>query len=176
MSNRKNNTFSRPYEQNGNHRHGGTYLHPIEYKTWKRIKTRCYSVNNPDYPAWGGRGIYVCDEWKDDFSQFYSDMGDRPAGDYKIERIDNDGPYAPWNCKWATQIEQSNNGRHNHKITFNGITMNLSEWADSIGISRTLLQARLSRLGWSIEEALTIPVSASNKPIRIMRQVKVKAV
>jgi hypothetical protein len=71
--------------------------------------TRCFNPNNSSYDDYGGRGITVCEEWLS-FENFYADMGDPPPG-LSLDRIDNDGPYAPWNCRWADRITQNSNQR-----------------------------------------------------------------
>ena len=88
---------------------------------WENIKGRCYNANYPGYKNYGGRGIYVCDEWLESIEQFYKDMGDRPTEDHSIDRIDNDGPYSPENCRWATQSEQTRNSRQSKRWYVYGV-------------------------------------------------------
>jgi hypothetical protein len=134
--------------------------HPL-YSIWCGMKNRCYNRNEPTYPYYGGRGITVCEDWRLSFAFFWADMGPRPSPRHSLDRIDNDGPYSPDNCRWATRSEQSGNRRNNITLTHNGETTFAKEWARRVGLSYETLLHRLDR-GWSAERALTTPARAGN--------------
>jgi hypothetical protein len=127
------------------------------YRIWNTMHSRCGSTGSQSYPKYGGRGITVCDRW-DSFELFQSDMGPRPSDQHQIDRIDNDGPYSPENCHWATRGQNTRNKRNNVWLTLNGETMILSDWAQRIGIGVCTLHHRIKVGGWSTERALTQPV------------------
>ena len=90
---------------------GKSFTDYEEYQTWLRIISRCNNSKATVYKDYGGRGITVCDRWKESFVNFISDMGLRPANGYSIDRIDNDKGYSPDNCRWTTVDVQNNNRR-----------------------------------------------------------------
>lgn len=101
--------------------------HPV-YKTWSQLKQRCNNPNNAKYPRYGGRGIKLCEEWVS-FEKFLLDMGERPQGDYSIERRDNNKGYYKENCYWATRVVQMNNTERNHFISYEGENKTVAEWS-----------------------------------------------
>jgi hypothetical protein len=82
-----------------------------EYRTWQAMITRCTNANQSNFKHYGGRGIAICDRWRNSFSAFLADMGRKPSSQHSIDRINNDGSYEPGNCRWATKSEQSRNRR-----------------------------------------------------------------
>lgn len=123
------------------------------YKIWKGMRKRCNNKNSVGYKNYGGRGIGICSEW-DNFVNFYDwSIRNNYAESLTLDRINNDGNYEPSNCRWATMKQQSNNSRHNHYITINGVTKLLHEWSEHIGITPANVLARLSK-GYSDDEMM----------------------
>lgn len=123
----------------------GFAQHPL-YASWHQMLRRCYKPSNPKYPRYGARGITVCDEWRHSFLTFLADMGPRPEGK-SLDRLDNDGPYAPWNCRWATPKQQARNSSKMRYITFAGETLCVVDWAHRLGLSQSAFSHRISKHG-----------------------------
>lgn len=123
-------------------KHGG--CHSRVYRIWAGMIHRCSARSGRSAVYYRDRGISVCDAWRD-FRVFYRDMGDPPFPGAEIDRIDNDGDYAPGNCRWATRAQQNRNRRGNIVISFDGRAQVLQDWAKEFGIDRSTLSARLRR-------------------------------
>ena len=123
------------------------------YGTWYRMIDRCNNPNNISYKYYGGRGIKVCDRWKNSFEDFLSDMGEKPHPDYTLDRIDNKGDYDPSNCKWSSISEQMINRRYKpNKLNEKFITERNNHYRISIKRSEVRRQRTVS----TIEEAIKI--------------------
>lgn len=133
-----------------------------EYQTWDRMKQRCYNPSHHHYADYGGRGITICERWVHSFENFYADMGSRPSENHSIDRLDNNGPYSPRNCRWATRIQQARNTRTNHFLEYKGQTKTMMEWSNESGVSYSTLSRRI-RSGWSVEKSLETPVRKRRK-------------
>ena len=125
------------------------------YKSWQKMKERCYNSNSNRYHRYGGRGITVSKDWIASFDSFLLDMGERPPGT-TLGRADNDLPYCKSNCVWATTEEQSNNKSTSRLLEFKGVTKSATLWAKEYGLTYSTLAARLRR-GWKLERAITTP-------------------
>ena len=123
----------------------------IEYKTWARIKRRCFNKNDKSYPEYGAKGITMCARWQK-FENFIADMGVRPDDKESIDRKDNSKGYVPGNCRWADRKQQNRNKRNNNFITYHGETHCVGEWAEILGMSAKLITARLFR-GVTVDRA-----------------------
>ena len=128
------------------------------YVIWCHMIERCYNARSWAFANYGGRGVQVCEEWRNSFVAFrewaitngYDNM-------LTLDRIDNDGNYEPSNCKWSTDKEQSNNRRTNRLLTYRGETKTMTQWAETIGMPVGTFKRRLY-YGWSVEKAIETPV------------------
>lgn len=129
------------------------------YKIWTDMKKRCANPSCKSFANYGGRGIKVCDEWKNHFQLFYTwSLCNGYSDNLSLDRIDVNGDYNPDNCRWADKLIQANNCRTNHYLTFKGKTQSIAEWARELGVSDSVIRQRLSKLGWSVEKTLSTPL------------------
>lgn len=99
-------------------RHGNAFhgKRTPTYWSWQAMKARCLNPHSKSFPDYGGRGIRICDRWRDSFENFLADLGERPQGT-TLDRINNSGNYEPGNCRWAVKVEQNRNQRPKHHLT-----------------------------------------------------------
>ena len=134
--------------------------HPL-HATWSGMIQRCKNINSASYANYGGRGVTVCDRWVLSFSDFLTDVGEKPTSMHTLDRIDNNGNYEPGNIRWATRTEQARNKSNNRILEFQGEAMCCSDWADRIGIDVDVLLDRLNKLKWTVERAITTPIRSA---------------
>lgn len=141
----------RASQANGKHRMRKTRL----YEIWYGMKRRCEDSRRIAYEDYGCRGITVCEEWRNSFEAFRDwALANGYSDNLTLDRKDNDGPYSPENCQWATMQEQQNNRRNNKLLKYNGEEHTQSEWARITGIKAGTIYARLKN-GWTVERTLT---------------------
>jgi hypothetical protein len=157
----------------------GRYIHGhlsgtsklVEYRLWGDMIQRCENPNNKAYDNYGGRGISVCDRWRNSFEYFLYDMGFRPSDKYSLDRIDVNRGYFPENVRWATREQQRNNTRTNRFITAYNRTYSVMIWSRLSGLNRHTIRMRIKR-GATPEEAIPIdlikewPEEPTHDPIR----------
>lgn len=133
------------------------------YCTWQNMKARCYRKSAREYENYGGRGISVCAEWKNDYIAFrdwslsHGYDANAPHGECTLDRIDVDGDYCPSNCRWISNFEQQSNRRDNVYATHNNQTLTVAQWARALGVSEKTLRQRIDR--WGVERAIETPIS-----------------
>lgn len=131
-------------------------------KIYTAMKKRCYNPKYPEFYLYGGRGIKICDEWLNDKTSFFrwsyenGYIENATQAENSIDRIDPNGDYSPENCRWVDSFVQANNTRRNVYYELNGESHTLTEWGRIVGINSGTLYGRVNKLGWTIEEALTL--------------------
>ena len=147
------------------HGHAGTRL----WGVWRGIKNRCYNANFPEYKNYGGRGITLCEEWKNDFMAFhnwaYANGYDENAqfGECTIDRIDVNGNYEPNNCRWVARETQANNTRKSKYYEYNGEMLTIPQIARKYNINQATLYTRLNEQNMGIKEAIETSVKIVKK-------------
>ena len=125
------------------------------YDTWNRMMHRCYDIKHHKYPRYGARGIKLCDEWKNNYDEFYKwSINNGFKLGLSIDRIDNNGNYEPSNCRWATRKQQMRNTSRNRYITYKGETRSLAEWCEILNIRYGTASSRLYR-GKSLDQVFS---------------------
>lgn len=146
------------HEANTTHGKSGSQAH----NAWLGMKQRCNNHNQKFFHHYGGRGIGYCKRWES-FDNFYSDMGEPQPG-HTLDRKNNELGYSKSNCRWVTRQVQQNNRRVNRRITIDGITHTISEWAKIAGLPRNTFNERLND-GWDPKRAITEPNTRSKPRI-----------
>lgn len=134
------------------------------YNVWNSMRKRCYNENDKNYPSYGGRGIEVCPEWKDEFNEFQKwALSNGYCIGLTLDRIDNNGDYCAQNCRWVDTKTQNDNRRVSFLVTYNGETKPLHIWCEDLGLPYMRIWQRIKRYGCSFEEAITLPNYLQNK-------------
>lgn len=126
-----------------------------EYRCWQDMKGRCHNPDHKFFKYYGGRGISVCDRWRNDFSAFIADMGNRPTPKHTIDRFpDNNGNYEPENVRWATRRQQVDNRRTTRTVMLQGERISIAEACRRLGLNYKTVSGRIDH-GWKPEAAIT---------------------
>jgi hypothetical protein len=151
------------FRRHGDPLGGGPYItfdgrrkHPL-WGIWHMMISRCHYEDNESFHRYGGRGIQVCAEWRNDFWAFVRDIPPRPSPKHTLGRIDNNKGYSPGNVEWQTYAKQNRNYRRNVFLTIDGRTQVMADWADERGIIPSTIRKRLKR-GWSERDAVMKPL------------------
>lgn len=148
-----------------------------EYRCWSNIIDRCEQPTNKSYADYGARGIKVCERWRTSFADFLADItgtiGLKPSPQHSIDRIDNERGYELGNVQWATRTVQVRNRRSTRRLTHDGKTLTLKEWADLIGVKYTTLFCRI-RSGMTTSAALTMPTRERSRQLEVIVLQKLK--
>lgn len=140
-------------------RHGHGNGSP-EYRSWLSAIKRCHNPKTQGFEHYGGRGIAVCDQWREDFSSFLAYMGKRPDG-HTLERKNVNLGYQPGNCCWATPKEQSQNKRTNRHVRIGGDVLTIRQASDKYNLPYDEMRSRLYKVG-RYGDAQLLPLSNGN--------------
>lgn len=136
-----------------------------EYGIWAAMIHRCTNSRAQTFDYYGGRGISVCERWRESFAAFIEDIGRRPSSTHSLDRIDNDGNYEPGNVRWATPFEQMNNQRRSRQLEIDDVVHPVSAWAQISGVEVEVIRSRITR-GWSSRDAVFTPPAVATRPKR----------
>lgn len=148
--------FQKGHTTNVSHGHTQSGRSP-EYACWLDIKRRCLNKKFKHFRYYGGRGIQICERWRNDFGAFLADVGERPTPRHTIDRFpNNNGNYEPGNVRWATRKEQVANRRSTRFVAVGTKIIPLFDAIRELGLDRSLVCGRIER-GWTAERAITEP-------------------
>ena len=129
------------------------------YTIYKGMRNRCYRTSNNNYKNYGAKGVVMCDDWEKDYTTFRNwALSNGYEDNLTIDRIDNEKPYSPDNCRWVTYTRQARNKSTNRYLTFKAKTLCLADWAEIYNMNPNTLKTRLNN-GWSVEDALLTPIN-----------------
>jgi len=131
------------------------------YSSWTNMVQRCTNPHAPNYKNYGGRGIQVCEMFRESFEAFVMCVGERPGPEFTIDRIDTNGHYEPGNVRWITRTEQNHNRRDNIHVELEGVTKTVFEWVQELGLAKSTIYKRIAK-GMDPKEALTRPIRKKN--------------
>lgn len=138
----------------------GLASHPL-YKIWSSIKSRCCNIDDKSYANYGGRGVLICEEWKNDFKAFFGwsiENGWRKGLDLDKDILGDGITYAPGSCCFVSRVINSRNKRNNIRIEYNGQIRCLTEWCEILKLSYPTIISRIKRHKWDHIKALTEPI------------------
>jgi single stranded DNA-binding protein len=125
-----------------------------EHMAWGSMIQRCENPKTKKWKLYGGRGIKVCERWRNSFEAFYEDVGPKPGPGHSLDRIDSDGNYEPGNVRWASDWTQNANRSNVTKLTFLGMTLPINAWERIMDVPTSRIRQRIEK-GWSVERAIT---------------------
>lgn len=162
-------------------KHSKGYKHGLTntriFNIWQDMRARCYNSNEQSYRNYGGRGIKICSEWKDDFHAFYEwAINNGYEENLQIERNDVNGDYSPSNCSWKTQLEQARNRRNTIHVDYEGKKMPIGKIAEITGIKSSTIYERIKRFGWSDYDATHILPDTKIYTAKSMRRTTLTAI
>jgi hypothetical protein len=146
------------------------------YHVWCAMKNRCYLPTTKSYKNYGGRGIGVCQAWRDSYINFITDMGSRPSKGMTLDRVDNNAGYTCGHCddciahgwhanvRWATRLQQSHNSSAVHWIEHDGKRLTISDWTRLKKLTPGTISWRLAA-GWTVEQAINTPMRRAKRYI-----------
>lgn len=134
------------------------------YNIWYDMKRRCYNENRHNYISYGGRGVIVCDQWKNSIVNFRNwALSNGYEAWLTLERLNTDGNYTPFNCKWADKYEQANNRSNNHVIEYDGYSRTIFQWSRALDVSYEALKKRVQYWAPDYERIFTQPYGKLHK-------------